>query len=241
MRAIRPHRFYPSTALNIMSHIQRSLINFEIRRSLRRPHIERRSFRRVSSQWDPREYRRLHRYSRLVGDWEVDFWVARNPAGPCRTQADIKGVEENSDQTRQALLYQVGVTAGRILIYSCVDCRSLRENFKEAIVAPGSDTSTAAVQLLQMMTGYWVSQGVDVTAKLGIADHLATGPVHYEDLARKTNTHALSLYRILRALASIGVFAEISGPVAFAVITIASWALRPPERRLAAPPPSPVH
>ena len=33
----------------------------------------------------------------------------------------------------------------------------------------------------------------------------------------------------------------ISGPVAFAVITIASWALRPPERRLAAPPPSPVH
>jgi DNA-binding IclR family transcriptional regulator len=66
------------------------------------------------------------------------------------------------------------------------------------------------VQLLQMMTGYWVSQGVYVAAKLGIADHLATGPVHYEDLARKTNTHALSLYRTLRALASVGVFAEIN-------------------------------
>ena len=53
-------------------------------------------------------------------------------------------------------------------------------------MAPGTDTSTAAVQLLQMMTGYWVSQGVYVAAKLGIADHLAMGPVHYEDLARKT-------------------------------------------------------
>jgi len=77
-------------------------------------------------------------------------------------------------------------------------------------MATGTDTSTAAVQLLQMMTGYWVSQSVYVAAKLGIADHLATGPVHYEDLARKTNSHALSLYRTLRALASVGVFAEIN-------------------------------
>jgi len=80
----------------------------------------------------------------------------------------------------------------------------------QAVVAPGTDTSAAEVQLLQMMTGYWVSQGVYVAAKLGIADHLATGPVHYEDLARKTNTHALSLYRTLRALASVGVFADSS-------------------------------
>jgi len=90
------------------------------------------------------------------------------------------------------------------------DCRLLRENFKEAVVATSTDTSTNAVQLLQMMTGYWISQGVYIAAKLGIADHLATGPVHYQDLARKTNTHALSLYRTLRALASVGVFAEIN-------------------------------
>ena len=80
----------------------------------------------------------------------------------------------------------------------------------ESVMATGTDTGNAAVQLLQMMTGYWVSQGVYVAAKLGIADHLATGPVHYEDLARKTNTHPLSLYRTLRALASVGLFAEIN-------------------------------
>jgi len=71
------------------------------------------------------------------------------------------------------------------------------------------DTSTAPQQLLQMMTGYWVSQGVYVAAKLGIADLLAAGPVHYEDLAGKTHTHAPSLYRIVRALASVGVFVEL--------------------------------
>jgi hypothetical protein len=60
-----------------------------------------------------------------------------------------------------------------------------------------------------MMTGYWVSQGVYVAAKLGIADLLVAGPVHYEDLARKTHTDAPSLYRIMRALASVGVFAEL--------------------------------
>jgi hypothetical protein len=38
-------------------------------------------------------------------------------------------------------------------------------------VSPGTDTNTPAVHLLQMMTGYWVSQGVYVAAKLGIADH----------------------------------------------------------------------
>lgn len=75
-------------------------------------------------------------------------------------------------------------------------------------MATNADTSTAAVELLHMMTGYWISQGIYIAAKLRIADHLAAGPVHYEDLAQKTDTHALSLYRALRALASVGIFAE---------------------------------
>ncbi len=46
-----------------------------------------------------------------------------------------------------------------------------------------------AVTLLQMMTGYWVSQAVYVAAKLGIADHLAYAAMNCEGLAAITHSH----------------------------------------------------
>jgi hypothetical protein len=61
-----------------------------------------------------------------------------------------------------------------------------------------------------MMTGYWVTQAVYVAAKLGIADLLREGPVNCDVLASETSTHPQSLYRTLRALASVGVFTEIA-------------------------------
>jgi len=60
----------------------------------------------------------------------------------------------------------------------------------------------------RMITGYWSTQAVYVAAKLGIADLLTAGPRTAEDLAGSTGTHAPSLYRLLRALASMGIFAE---------------------------------
>ncbi len=62
--------------------------------------------------------------------------------------------------------------------------------------------------LAGMITGYWVSQMVHVAAKLGLADRLADGPKTAEELAASTQTHARTLYRLLRALASVGVFSE---------------------------------
>jgi hypothetical protein len=62
--------------------------------------------------------------------------------------------------------------------------------------------------MLGLITGYWVSQLVLVAANLGLADLLAKGPRTVEELARKTGTHAPFLRRVLRALASVGVFAE---------------------------------
>ena len=47
-----------------------------------------------------------------------------------------------------------------------------------------------------------------VAARLGIADHLADGPRSCADLAARTGVPAQSLHRLLRALASVGVFAE---------------------------------
>jgi len=62
--------------------------------------------------------------------------------------------------------------------------------------------------VLQMASGYWVSQSIYVVAKLGIADLLKDSPKSCDELATATGTNAPSLYRVLRALASLGVFAE---------------------------------
>jgi O-methyltransferase/methyltransferase family protein len=87
-------------------------------------------------------------------------------------------------------------------------------------VGMGAGNSSLPATLLQMMTGYWVSQALHVAAKLGIADLLTDGPVDCEDLAAATDTHAPSLQRVLRALASVGVFTEVS-PGSFALTPLA--------------------
>lgn len=60
----------------------------------------------------------------------------------------------------------------------------------------------------QMVTGCLVSQLTYVAAKLGIADRLADGPKSAAQLAASVDAHPQSLYRVLRALASLGVFTE---------------------------------
>jgi hypothetical protein len=62
--------------------------------------------------------------------------------------------------------------------------------------------------LAEMLRGYQCSQALYVAAKLGIADLLKDGPKRCEELAQATGTHARSLYRLMRYLASIGVFTE---------------------------------
>lgn len=88
-------------------------------------------------------------------------------------------------------------------------------------ISTTAGASPPPVTLLQMMTGYWVSQAVYVAAKLGIADLLVDGPVSCDDLATATRTHAPSLQRTLRALASVGVFSEVA-PGHFALTPLAT-------------------
>src|SRR5215475_7535853 len=63
-------------------------------------------------------------------------------------------------------------------------------------------------QIDQMISGYWISQSIYAAAKFGIADHLKDGPKTVAELASTTGTNADALYRLLRALASVGIFAE---------------------------------
>jgi hypothetical protein len=77
--------------------------------------------------------------------------------------------------------------------------------------APSQDVppEAAAAQLLnQIATGYMVSAALQVALTLDIADRLKQGPRHVGDLAREADVREDGLYRVLRALASVGVFEE---------------------------------
>ena len=53
-----------------------------------------------------------------------------------------------------------------------------------------------------------LSRAISVAAKLGIADLLKADAKTADELAQATGVHTPSLYRVLRALASAGIFAE---------------------------------
>ncbi|MHB8573771.1 MAG: methyltransferase [Dehalococcoidia bacterium] len=65
-----------------------------------------------------------------------------------------------------------------------------------------------ALALRRLVNGYQVSQALHVAATLGIADLLANGARDNDDLAAATGTQPRALYRLLRALASVGVLHE---------------------------------
>lgn len=62
--------------------------------------------------------------------------------------------------------------------------------------------------LMQMLFGAQMQRSICVAAKLGIADLLAERSQTAAELAAKAEVNAPSLYRLLRTLASIGIFAE---------------------------------
>jgi hypothetical protein len=62
--------------------------------------------------------------------------------------------------------------------------------------------------MLRLISGFRVARAIYIAAKLGLADLLRDGPKGSEELAFATGTHAPSLYRVMRALASVGIFAE---------------------------------
>jgi hypothetical protein len=66
------------------------------------------------------------------------------------------------------------------------------------------------VAMFRMLNGYQVTQMLAVAARLGIADHLADGPKTAETLASASGVQPDALYRVLRALANMGVFEALS-------------------------------
>jgi hypothetical protein len=67
-----------------------------------------------------------------------------------------------------------------------------------------------ARQIRALITAYRVSQAVHTAAVLGVSDLLAGGPLSVDDLAKATNCDPRSLHRLLRALATVGVYQQLA-------------------------------
>lgn len=72
-------------------------------------------------------------------------------------------------------------------------------------VTPAIQQMPPEAQMMHLAMGFIVSQVLAVSARLKIADRIANGGKTAGELAAETETHEPSLYRLLRALASLGV------------------------------------
>lgn len=85
-----------------------------------------------------------------------------------------------------------------------------------AVEIPERARDRAAERIVQMGTGFMHTAALYGAAKLNIADLLADGPRPAAELAAATGSNEDALYRVLRALAAGGVFAE-TAPRTFAL------------------------
>jgi SAM-dependent methyltransferase len=89
-------------------------------------------------------------------------------------------------------------------------------------MTPQAVTGATPSQLLRVRDGLIVHQALYAAAKLGVADLLQDGPRSTAELARQLEVNESALHRVLRALASQGIFEEIS-PRTFANNPVSSY------------------
>ena len=80
-----------------------------------------------------------------------------------------------------------------------------------SVVPMPAPTMEPAELIAQLSTGYMGSACIQVASRLKIADLLADGPKPVQQLAIAAGANEDRLYRVLRVLASLGVFTESSG------------------------------
>jgi DNA-binding HxlR family transcriptional regulator len=72
-----------------------------------------------------------------------------------------------------------------------------------------TERAQAAMAMHHLLAGGWVAQIIHTAAELGLADHFGEEAKDVASLASAPATHPLSLSRLLRALAAIGVVHEM--------------------------------
>jgi hypothetical protein len=64
-------------------------------------------------------------------------------------------------------------------------------------------------RMVELVNGYQVSAALGAVARLGVADFLSAGPAPLADVAARVGADPRSLERVLRLLASVGIFEEM--------------------------------
>lgn len=67
-----------------------------------------------------------------------------------------------------------------------------------------------SMAVFELSQSVWIARAIGVAVELELADILSEGPKTVTELADLTQTHPDNLYRLLRALASYGIFRETS-------------------------------
>lgn len=70
------------------------------------------------------------------------------------------------------------------------------------------DQTPPPLALLELLNGMWVARAVQLAAELGLPDLLARGPRTVSELADATGSDPDALWRLLRALETVGIFSE---------------------------------
>ena len=63
-------------------------------------------------------------------------------------------------------------------------------------------------QIFSIVLGFWQARALAVATELGLPDLLVAGPLHVDECASRTKTNPSALFRLLRALESIGIFTQ---------------------------------
>src|SRR2546423_3923427 len=74
--------------------------------------------------------------------------------------------------------------------------------------ASRASSSRSYEVLFQMVIGKWISQALGTVVEIGVPEQLAKGPRRCSDIAREAGVSEDGIYRLLRALASVGLFVE---------------------------------
>lgn len=81
-----------------------------------------------------------------------------------------------------------------------------------AIAAAKPETAPSPLeQIFQLLVGKHITYSLTAVAKLGVADHMSGTPKHVAELAQIVGAQPDFLYRVMRLLASLGVFVEGPG------------------------------